>query len=732
MGIDFFRTCRQCPTLNALHCQKRRRRKCRADLFQRIRKDCAIFADARNLYTQKPKLIPQEKLLQEVSAFFIYSKSLRIKNKLMECDNVTCTPHDRIFDLTTVTSNNYQNDFAQQCWVYDIISQTPGPGVGPTGPVPQGLPPAGATDLWNCMAFSRDGVYQNDGGNGTCEGTPGDFPNQLNNCEFDPTKQGHPWWLQTYTSYVSYGDGVPVPIPHNRDTGNYSLSCCLPWANTCQDFIDMLLNVPIPDKSSKGPFYTRRNGALLPFTEREAYDKVGEFCYDASVKQQQTLYSVTRFFCQNIPDNLSYSHNTLELFGTSVSADCCLGNIPAGSPGCPLESSCVQSAYCNETLSSFILNPVLESFSQINDYFTQSQNFLTIPGEEYQGTYPASTDVYLKGVVEYCDGINNPEANCSGVVEGFLFNRILPTISIDSAPGGNAYSALVNIQNLTPRQIDNITATTDLDQRLTVSPSLFSLAPNQSLLLTVTINTVSVLQYTLTSITTYISSGMNIDPVNECKDRNITTQTNGGVTTRTMNTDAPPLTVYPRAPKCYPGDDDLGITQNGVLLPPVGLERDLNSCLNATVNNPAFLYLYGLKIPAGGQYFCNLDILLYPLCRAGNWPRTVTCYDGVDAVLPSGHALPYIFQGNCCFPDNDISHRIGICQYSSFTLYNLTTTRLCQTEAFDQRPVYLSVVGSDLDRADYPVLGGFYAYYGSQFNDNVSMELNTLQIFPFA
>lgn len=430
------------------------------------------------------------------------------------------------------------------------------------------------------------------------------------------------------------------------------------------------------------------------YTPHDAVQKI-PVCYDATIRQQNMLYSLTHQFCPNLSPAFSYSSDMRVLL-QPPNLECCVRDNQADPTGCHM-MECFESPLCIDALRSSCSQNIHTDICQKWLSYSGSDESVVLPGDSIStsGSNPATFDQAYMSVLDFCSN-SEDKFTCDSILAvggGLLFPRfdslhISDFVNQLIVQDGPTYSLNTNIQTFS-------FSITNMSNVLIQSLSVRQSNPNYS----VTIFNRTLLPFqttgcrlttTLTqndSVTTYLFSktqvvvtdGYNLN--NDC--------VNFGIFVSQPGTTDPSLhstisqDYFNNMPKCANGDLQIGFSS---MTTPWQFGNDSNTC----GTNSIYCVPWGLDWThqpfPGCRYECETNPGFGVAC-----PGNTTFNPQCD-----------VFKGSCA-PHKQL-----------FT--TLTLIKTCTTQNYSNHPFYFYDSTKvdltnplNISRQDFPVLGGFVA-----------------------
>jgi hypothetical protein len=485
-------------------------------------------------------------------------------------------------------------------------------------------------------------------------------------------------------------------------------------------------------------------------TNEEAYVIAGDYkggCWDWSAQRQDIIADATNLTCPRYGTSVTSSYTSpLSRFNSKstypfqpLDAACCAGM----GTDCPA-TACFENPYCMDLLYNFCTNvlqnpnsyPPTSSGAMICNAWQEFGEGVTSGNQN--GHYNVTADVAARVSLDYCRSINFTNTQLCGGLEalnGFIYDRLTPNLSVNSVTYVNSLTTVVSVQNASGRSVSNVNIiiqedTTDDVNSILVNPGVVSFNPWATQNLTLTFNGTSKQSlYSFSETQSVVVAGINLLPYNRCSISSPSDIQNN----RPRPQDYP--TVYP----CAEGDNLVseGTSTSEPAVTVTAINRDL--CTEAYTNYAACArcwtgppYNTRYHDCAGGvrpslptsneckdssQFGC-------PFCfipgndsmTQANWyiKKKKGAFLGsnqdpiaTDAGCGCQHDDGKYYEQSCgSGPDNA---RRGLCSPQTLTVYDLGAQRTCS--GIDATISVLFSTRTDLQSRDFPVMGGFVAAY---------------------
>lgn len=502
-----------------------------------------------------------------------------------------------------------------------------------------------------------------------------------------------------------------------------------------------------------------------PLTLEEQFIIAGDYkggCYDWSARRQDILAASTYLTCPRYGASVTSSYtspmsryNSKSTFPYQpLDVECCAGM----GTDCPA-TACFENPYCMDLLYAYCsgdirthTDPAAPAICNAWQAFGRAQT-----AANAKGRYNSTADVASRVPLDYCRSVNFTDIDCAGLqaLEGFLYDRLTPNLSVNSVTTVNSLTTLVQVQNASGRSVSNVNVillpAIGNIPLINVVPPTISFDPwgIQTLTLTYDDRNAVYKTYSYSASNNVVIAGINVTPSNVCS-----MSTPGEIS----NPRAPLSTEYPLVNQCADGDylDSEASTSNYVS---TTVPFDSTQCIQAYSNYNRCTNCLG---PGAFCYVHNCDGGLQPIqkynheCKDSSQVGCPFCYIPEDVNnsrtnryimpkadnkgLPPYLSNPYVdtnrdsaawqpplpkvqgsgcgcyncdnflFEQWCGDKGNDINKtRRGLCSPQELYGYDLSFTRTCA--GVDATITVLFSTRTDLDSADFPVMGGFVGSY---------------------
>ena len=611
-------------------------------------------------------------------------------------------------------------------------------------------------------------VWCGDRGGVCCNPTlSGNDTEYLNGCQqfLDPTSQqtsGNTAWTQVPVGCCAFYTGNNT----NKIYTNPNNSC-LTMNNLNQSLLSILSGKPVTnnnpvqlclvDQLPNPQTYSRatRTQVCRPLTDDEIWTIAGEGCYDWSAQKQDILADATALICPRYGQSVTSSYTSpMSRFNSKstypyqpLDAACCAG---VGTD-CPA-TACFESPYCIDLLyqkcSLEVVNPLSDGICAAWQAFGRQ-----VTTAHQNGQYNVSADVATRVSLDYCRSVNftNREL-CAGLssLEGFLYDRLTPALSVGGTTTVGSLTTIVRVQNASGRSVSNVNVmvqSVNAIVTMDATPSLLSFDPWGFQHVTVTYDTTNqnMYQYSFSATHTTVIGGINVTPNSWCS-----------MSTDAQMTRAPMPEEYPVLHDCADGDVLVSNATYTGPLTTLTVSYNGNNCTEAysRYTRCANCYNFGgwVRNCKGGarpiQYYASecddSSQHACPFCYIpGDPTNTLTnrylMQKGMHTYLPPYQTNPY--QGGNIGNDNELGcgcigeevscggpyggHQ-GQCSNQTLATYMLGSTRVCA--GIDATITVLFSTRTDLGALDFPIMGGFIAAYQPT---GLSMDGSSFQVVVY-